>query len=250
MRISGPFMKSPHLYLFAVLSLASCTSSSTSLVTAPEPAEFKLSSDQIRQQAKASRSLGIVDLYADTIRSGEDEKGDTFHLATGHVLLVKNNTTPILAKADEVLLNSNHAEVRGLSVVRKGEELFYGDTPGSKITIDGVQLRFEGQYTRKRLAQEPVISAPVSAVKDQVNSQVPPQAEVVKPKTAVPSSSKPKGKTTQTAVKAKPRATVKSAAKPPSVSPAPVPAKPAVNPPKPASQIDRAQLLQLMREPE
>lgn len=227
LRISPPFMTAPHrhLTLLAVLCLASCTS----LPTAPEPAEFKLSSDELRQQSKATRSLGIVDLYADSINSSQDEKGETFHLATGNVLLVKKSTPPIHAKAPEILLNSEHAEVRGLSVVKKGDLLHFGEAAESKILIDGVQLRFEGPHSLKKIGAEKMVAA----------EPAPPPAPI-----------EPK-------IQAEPLPEVKPAPKPPVTrrkaaarQPKPKPVvKPAPSFPK-AAPVDRSKLLQLMREPE
>lgn len=209
-------------HLLAALCLASCTA----LPTSPEPAEFKLSSDEIRQKSKAARSLGIVELYADDIRSSQNEKGEPFHLASGNVLLVKKSTPPILAKASEILLNSEHAEVRGLSVVKKGDILHFGDSAESRIIIDGVQLRPEGSHSIKRLSNEPRKPEPVAA--EAVKLEPVPAAPEIKPE----SKPQPKRKIAAPSRKAKPVS--KSAA-------SPTPAAPAV---------DREKLLQLMREPE
>lgn len=223
-----------HLTLLAALCLASCTS----LPTALEPAEFKLSSDELRQQSKATRSLGIVDLYADEIRSSQDEKGETFHLASGNVLLVKNSTPPIHAKAPEILLNSEHAEVRGLSTVKKGDLLNFGDSAESKILIDGVQLRFEGPHSLKRLSNEPPKPSPALAeeIKPEPAPEVP--AAEVKPAPEVKPETKP-------APKPKPKR------KAPTPAPKPKPVSKPTDTSKPAAPaVDRAKLLQLMREPE
>lgn len=216
-------MTSPQrcFHLLAALCLASCTS----LPTAPEPAEFKLSNDELRQQSKATRSLGIVDLYADSIQSSQDEKGRRFHLATGNVLLVKKSTPPIQAKAPEILLNSEHAEARGLSVVKKGDQLFFGESGASKILIDGVQILPQGPHNLKRLSNEP--PKPSTA-----------PAEEIKPEPAPSPEVKP-------APKPKPKR------KAPSPAPKTKPVSKPTAPPKPAAPaVDRAKLLQLMREPE
>ncbi len=231
-------MTSPQscFHLLAAICLTSCTS----LPTAPEPAEFKLSSDEIRQQSKVTRSLGIVDLYADRINSSHDEKGETFHLASGNVLLVKKSTPPIQAKASEILLNSDHAEVRGISVVKKGYLLHFGDSAESRIIIDGVQLRPEGPHSIKRLSNEPPkpSSEPVEEIKaEPVPAPEVPAAEV-KPAPEVKSEAKP-------APKPKP----KRKASAPTPKPKPI-SKPADTPKIAAPAVDRAKLLQLMREPE
>lgn len=241
-----------HLTLLAVLCLASCTS----LPTAPEPAEFKLSSDELRQQSKATRSLGIVDLYADSINSSQNEKGETFHLATGNVLLVKRSTPPIHAKAPEILLNSEHAEVRGLSIVKKGDLLHFGEAVESKILIDGVQVLPKGPHSLKRLSNEPpkLISKP----SEEITTEPQPAPEVpatkVKPAPEVNPEPKPEPKPTPKPV-AKPQAPKTTAKSKPKATPKPAPAKPVAKPttppPKPATPaVDRAKLLQLMREPE
>lgn len=237
-------MKSPQLYLFAVFCLVSCTASpqTKTLPTAPEPQEFKLSSDAIRQRAKAVSSLGIVDLYADSIQSSRDEKGNAVHLAKGNVLLVKKSSSPIRAKADEILLNSDHAEVRGLAIVKRGEELHFGDAPESKIIIDGVQLRFVGPHSLKRLSNEP--SEPQSAPAETIKSG--PASEALTDTTIPVTEPKPTPKpVAKSSAKSKPRAT----SKPKPVTPAATkPISPA--PKATAPTIDRSKLLQLMREPE
>lgn len=255
-------MKSPHLHFLAALCLASCATSTKTLPTAPEPAEFKLSPDALRQQAKATRSLGIVDLYADNIRSSQDEKGNDVHLATGNVLLVKKSSTPISAKAGEILLNSEHAEVRGLSVVKKGEELHYGDAAESKIIIDGVQLRFEGPHSLKRLSNEPPKPEPVPAeeLKPEPVAEAPavpttPAPEIKpEPKPEPKLTPKPvaKSQAPKRTAKSKPKAAPKpTPAKPVATKPTPPATKPTPPAPKPAAPtIDRSKLLQLMREPE
>jgi hypothetical protein len=240
-----------HLTLLAVLSLASCTS----LPTAPEPAEFKLSSDELRQQSKTTRSLGIVGLYADSINSSQDEKGETFHLATGNVLLVKKSTPPIQAKAPEILLNSDHAEVRGLSVVKKGDHLHYGKAAESKILIDGVQVLPQGPHSLKRLSNEPPKPEPVPAeeVKPETASEVP--AAPITPAPEIKPEPKPEPKPTPKLV-AKSQAPKTTAKLKPKAAPKPTPAKPVATKPTPpapkpaAPTIDRSKLLQLMREPE
>jgi len=208
-----------HLHHLAALCLASCSS----LPTATEPPEFKLSSDELRQQSKATRSLGIVDLYADSINSSQDEKGETFHLASGNALLVKRSTPRILAKGSEILLNSEHAEVRGLSVVKKGDLLHFGEAEESKIVIDGVKLHLEGPHILKKAgavtAVETVTAPPPAA---ETPPEVKPAPKKQPVKRSPPAISKTKPKTV-------PRA-------------APAPAKPA--------PVDRSKLLQLMREPD
>ena len=235
-------MKFPQLHLLAVLCLASCAALIKTLPTAPDPAEFKLSPEELREKAKATRSLGIVDLYADSIRSSQDEKGNDVHLATGNVLLVKKSSTPIHAKAEEILLNADHAEVRGLAIVKKGEELHYGDAAESKIIIDGVQLRFEGPHSLKRLSNELPKPEPAAEVPAAPAPEIKPEP-------------KPEPKPTPKPV-AKPQAPKTTAKSKPKAVPKPTPAKPvATKPttpaPKPAAPtIDRSKLLQLMREPE
>jgi len=255
MRISGPFMKFPQLHLLAVLCLASCAALIKTLPTAPDPAEFKLSPEELSEKAKATRSLGIVDLYADSIRSSQDEKGNDVHLATGNVLLVKRTSTPVHAKAEEILLNADHAEVRGLAIVKIGEELHYGDAAESKIIIDGVQLRFEGPHSLKRLSNEPPKPepAPAEEIKPEPVAEAP--AAPTAPAPEIKPEPKPEPKPTPKPV-AKPQAPKTTAKSKPKAVPKPTPAKPvATKPttpaPKPAAPtIDRSKLLQLMREPE
>lgn len=218
--------------------------------TAPQPAEFKLSDEELRQQAKATRSLGIVDLYADKILTSQDEKGENFYLATGRVQLVKKSSTPIRAKAEEILLNSAHAEVRGQSIVQKADQLYFGETADSKILIDGVQILPQGPHSLKRLGKEPPAPAPVSAeeakpdLEAKSETQPAPEAKP-QPKIQPEETAKPAPKP---ATKTKPKRQATAAAKPKTTTPPPAP-KPAAPKPTPAP-IDRTKLLQLMREPE
>jgi hypothetical protein len=212
------------IVLFSVLNLASCITQPT----APEPPELTRSSEELRQKSKATRSLGTVELFADAIRSSQDEKGRSFHLASGSAQLIKKSVPAISAKAPEILLNPDYAELRGRSVVKKEDQLFFGDSDASKIIIDGVQLRFEGPHSVKRIGPAKAAAKVIEETEEEEVTAKPapapePQVEA-KPKPKPVSNPKPKPVTK------------------------PAPAKPApVTKPTP---VDRAKLLQLMREPE
>jgi hypothetical protein len=211
------------IVLFAALNLVSCVT----LPTAPEPPELSRSSDELRRLSKSNHTLGTVSVYADAIRSSQDEKGRSFHLASGDVVLLKKSVPAISAKAPEILLNPDHAEVRGRSVVKKGDQLFFGDSDASKIIIDGVNLRFEGPHSVKRIGP----AMPAAKVNEEPKEEMP----------AKPASAP------EPQVEAKPKPKPVSKPKPKPVT-KPAPAKPApVTKPAP---VDRAKLLQLMREPE
>lgn len=238
------------LQLFCLLSALLIAACSTPMPTASQPAEFKLSAEDLRQQAKATRSLGIVDLYADKILTSQDEKGETFYLATGQVQLVKKSSTPIRAKAEEILLTSAHAEVRGQSILQKADQLYFGETADSKILIDGVQILPQGPHSLKRLGNAPPAPASVPAVEANLEPEANPEAQPApeaKPKPQI--QREPAAKPAPKPV-TKPKRQARTAAKPKITTPPPA-TNPAAAAPKPTrAPIDRTKLLQLMREPE
>lgn len=235
-----------------LLSAACLVSCSTP--TAPEPAEFSQSTQQLKRNYARQKQLGIASLHGAEITSTLDAQGQPAYLATGGAVLVKGSVPAITAKAPAILLTKDYAELRGRSVVKKQGMLHTGDAAGSKIIIDGVFLRFEGPHSEKRpaAASEPEpgsgpgvvpASAPApslvpapgrptgSVMTRNTGSTVPklspPPARVVRAAPAKPAPTKPKP------------ATPKAPSKPAAASPGP--AKPA--------PLDRTKALQLMREP-
>ncbi|MES2594193.1 MAG: hypothetical protein V4662_02600 [Verrucomicrobiota bacterium] len=224
----------------ALAVLASCES----LPTVPEPVEFSYDAAKLKSEYKTSRQFGIATLHARSISAGRDEQGSPTYLATGDALLVKNSVPAIIAKAPEILLNANEAELRGQSVVKKEGLLYQSNIETSKIIIDGVQLRFEGPHTVRRAGPParspdvspfatvpiPPVAAPAAGGQPDAFTVAPlPQASP-EPRPAQPKRVKPKSKPAQAKAK-------------------PADPKPAATP-KPATPVDRARVLQLMREPE
>lgn len=238
---------------FLPLSLSVSCLVSCSSPTAPEPAEFRLSAQQLQRDYARHQQMGIASLHAPQISRIQDAQGQTAYLATGGAVLVKSSLPLITAKAPEILLTNDYAELRGRSVVKKAGLLYTGDADDSKITIDGVQLNFRGPHsvrqpvvapdTKPQPAQEPVAAPPAPPASVPAVS-APSGRSVVSRNTApaAPSLTLPAKPVVRPApvnpvpVKPAPKAAIKPAA-----APTPAPAKPA--------PVDRARVLQLMREP-
>jgi hypothetical protein len=202
--------------LAAAVVLASCSTTPT----APEPVEFTRSADQLRTGFPDNQQLGVATLYGENIRTSRDALGRPVYQATGGAVLVKKGVPAIIAKAQQIDLNADHAVVRGRSVVKKSGLLFVGESDSSKITIDGGLLTFEGPHSVKRAGP-----AKVEPSAPQIVNPAKP-TPVAKPKTAAVSKPKPK----------------------PATNPEPKPAS--VNPaPAKTTPVDRSRLLELMREP-
>jgi hypothetical protein len=238
---------------FLPLSLSVSCLVSCSSPTAPEPAEFRLSAQQLQRDYARHQQMGIASLHAPQIDRVQDAQGQTAYLATGGAVLVKSSLPLITAKAPEILLTNDYAELRGRSVVKKAGLLYLGDADASKIIIDGVQLNFRGPHsvrqpvvkpeTKAQTTQKPEVApstspasvpaVPTSSGRSVVSrntapaapSLTPPAKPVVRPAPVNPAPVNP---------------APKAASKPP-VAPKPAPAKPA--------PVDRARVLQLMREP-
>jgi len=243
------------LFRFLLLLSACCLISCQSVSTAPEPAEFSLSSQELQKTYRSWRQVGIASLHAPHMATVKDAQGATAYLATGGAVLVKDSVPAISAKAPEILLTNDVAELRGKSVVKKEGLLYTGDAEDSKIIIDGVFLSFEGPHSTKKLvAPEPesesVVAPRPTPASQPAPSLVPAPAgargSVITRNTgsAVPKLSPAPAPVVSAApakpAPAKPKPTVPKAASQP-VAPKPAPTKPA--------PVDRAKVLQLMREP-
>lgn len=125
--------------------------------TAPEPAEFKLSPEVVRSRYAASRTVGVIQLFAQEIVTTKDEKGRDAHLASGGALLLKKSMPPIQAQASSILLTAEFAEIRGKSTVKKGDRLYLGKADSSRIKIDGVVIKPTGPHEVRGIA--PVAAA-------------------------------------------------------------------------------------------
>lgn len=223
--------------LAAAVSLCSCITS-----TAPEPAEFKISTDSLRQQYPASRSSGAVELFARTIVTTRDDFGRETHLAEGGAQLVKKYASPILAMAPSILITPNHAEVRGRSTVKKNQQLYIGQDDSTKIIIDGAQVKAEGPHVIRTIAPEiaatenTVTATPTETAQEPVQTpELTPQTKPTPVRVSTPKA-RPKPAVSQPVAKASP-------------SPAPVTAPPPAAKPQPEPAVDRDSLLKLMRSP-
>lgn len=215
--------------LAAVTSLSSCSSIHI-VTTAPEPEEFKLSAEALTQKYHAMRKTEDGRLYAQEILTTRDEAGQKTFLASGGALLVKEAEPPILALAPSISITPEYAEARGKATVKRSDRLWIGKDDSTKIRIEGTEISLEG----------PVIIRAVAAADDP-----PEKPETEKAEEAAPAKEKNKEDAPKAApsppapepAKEKPAA----AAKPSSPPPAPKP--------KAAPAVDRARVLNLMREP-
>ena len=233
---------------------ACCLISCQSVSTAPEPAEFSLSPQELQKAYRSWRQVGIASLHAPHMATVKDAQGATAYLATGGAVLVKDSVPAISAKAPEILLTNDMAELRGKSVVKKEGLLYTGDADDSKIIIDGVFLSFEGPHSTRKPAEarEPESEPGVSPAPEPAPSLAPapgrPSGSVINRNTGstVPKLSPAPAPVARSApsrhAPAKPKPTApKATSKPAAPTPVPTPAKPA--------PLDRAKALQLMREP-
>ncbi|MDZ4403721.1 hypothetical protein [Prosthecobacter sp.] len=211
-------------FLAATLGLSSC-----STPTAPEPAEFKLSPAGIRQQFPATRTVGVVELFAKEIETTRDEQGVETHLATGGALLIKQAIDPIWAHAPSILVTPDFAEVRGKATVKKDQQLYIGKEDSTKFIIEKSDIIPTGPHAIRAIAS--VVNAPATTEPENLTPPVQePSAEVA----TKPEPPQPLPKPARKAVS-------KPAAKP---KPAPPPDKP-----KSLPADERAKLLNLMRAP-
>ncbi len=233
-----------------------CLVSCGGLPTAPEPAELSLSSQQLRQKYPSLRQLGIASMHSMKVATVKDGQGEAAYLGTGGAVLVKASVPAISASAPEILLTNDIAELRGRSVVKKSGLLYTGDADDSKIIVDGVMLTFEGPHSVKQPAavtstpalETPAVVAPSSPPPPAQSAAAPAIVNQGRP-APLPVKRYVPANTSQAPAKPKPKATQpkRSQLKPAEAKPAAP--KPELAP-KPAAPVDRAKVLQLMREPE
>jgi len=213
--------------LAAVTSLNSCSSIHI-VTTAPEPEEFKLSAEALTQKYHAMRKTEDGRLYAQEIQTTRDEAGQKTFLASGGAVLVKETEPPVLALAPSISITPEYAEARGKATVKRSDRLWIGKDDSTKIRIEGTEISLEGPVIIRAAADDP-----------------PEKPETEKAEEAAPAKEKNKEDAPKAApsppapepAKEKPAA----AAKPSSPPPAPKP--------KAAPAVDRARVLNLMREP-
>lgn len=206
--------------LASVLSLGSCSFFSTA---APEPPEFKLSGEALVQQYKARRPTDAGSLYAGEIQTSRDEAGNKTYQANGGALYVIDSVPPIQVLAPSITVTPDFAETGGKATVKKDGRLYLG-MEATKFRLEGTTLKPDGAHYIRRITTEEPSAA-------QAEATMPPpaqaEAEATQPMKVV---SKPKVKT-----KVKTSSPAKS--------------KPATTQPKEAPAVNRAGLLNLMREP-
>ena len=247
--------------LFRLGLLAAATSLSSCLVTtAPEPPDFKLSAEALNHKFRAMRKTGAVRLYANEIQTTKDEWGRETHKASGGALLVKETNPPIMAEAESISITPEYSEALGKATVKRNDRLFIGQDDSTKIRIDGGEIILKGPVVIREVAKED--EAPKTPEKDKTEAAAPapekeapeaspppePVQEKAKPKTV----SKPKDAGPPPVKKTTPAKTTPPAKKPTpakTIPPAKKPAPPAAAMPKAVPAVDRARLLNLMREP-
>lgn len=210
--------------LAATLGLSSC-----STPTAPEPVEFKLTHADIRQQFPATRTVGVVELFAKEIETTRDEQGVETHLATGGALLIRHAIDPIWAHAPSILVTPDFAEVRGKATVKKGQQLYIGKNDSTKLIIAKSNITPTGPYDIRAIAS--VVKAPAATEPENLT---PPVQETSAETETKPEPPRPLPKPSRKAV-SKPAVKAKTA--------------PSPDKPKSLPEDERAKLLNLMRAP-
>lgn len=240
----------------ALSLMIACTSSKNVEPTGPEV--FSLSESHRKSRFPQVQNIGVVELAGARIKSraydgAADEKE---YLATGGAMLLKRVESPIQAHAPEILVTPDAAILRGRqAMIKQGDRLITAGGDDTQFTIDGVEIKIQGPHIVRQMKTGKVsllggAEAPAEA----------PKAVPAKPKPAVaarPPVKKP------TIAMVSPAPAPKVAAAPPKVTapakpsaiPAPKPqvtptAKPAAQPATaPAPEVNRKELLNLMREP-
>ncbi|WP_133797332.1 hypothetical protein [Prosthecobacter fusiformis] len=269
-----------------VASVVSCAGPQK--VTEADAALFDLPLAERKARFPQVQNVGVVELSGARMKTrafkgAADEKE---YLATGGALLVKKVDPPILAQAPEILVTPDAAILKGRQAMVKHEgRLITGGADSTEIVIDGTQVNIEGPHSIRNLttgktiligAVQPPVEKPAPQTppaQPEVKIEPKPVVKAVAAAPEVKSVSKPEAKSKSkpqskpvavTPEKTKPAPAATPAptpvAKPPVVRSAPVVAvskpvsKPAATPPakpvsKPAPQVDRKELLNLMREP-
>ena len=252
-------------FRLGILAAATTLSSCNIVTTAPEPPDFKLSNEALRQKYHAMRKTGAVSLYAQKIETTRDEWGRESHLATGGSLLVKATHPPIMAQASVISITPDYSEARGKATVKKADRLFIGEDEATTIRIDGTEITLDGPVIIREVATEDDPPQKPEAKKTEADAPKketpaatppPPQPEPAKEKPKTATEEKPK-----TAIKPKAESAPPAKTTPPA-KPTPPPVAKASSPPqtakstpapvakpKPESAVDRKRLLNLMREP-
>lgn len=235
--------------------VVACTAPQAS--SGPDAGVFQLSEAQMRARFPKVQNIGVVELSGAKIKSRPASSGtaDLEYLASGGAMLVKKVESPILAQAPEILVTPEAAILQGSqAMVKHNGRLITSEGASTKITIDGTQVKVDGPHIIRDLAsgkttlmggataptseapQEPVAATVAAVTKPEPQPVEKPVVRPAPPATIKPSA--PAVATVSKPVAAKPK---------PRPAPAPkVVAKPTA---KPAPQVDRKELLNLMRAP-
>lgn len=240
----------------SALSLMMACSSKEVKMTGPEV--FSLSASQQKSRFPQVQNIGVVELSGARIktRAFEGAADEKEYLATGGAMLLKRVESPIQAHAPEILVTPDAAILRGRqAMVKQGDRLITAGGDDTQFTIDGVDINIQGPHIIRNMttgkvsflggAMAPVEAPKVVPAKPQpVVAARPP---VKKPAIAMTSPAPPKK---VAAVPPKVTAPARPAPAPkPQVAPVVKPAPKPVAAPAPAPEVNRKELLNLMREP-
>lgn len=252
-----------------LLLLASCASPAGK-VSVAEPGVFDLSPAELRARYPQVQKIGVVELSGSRIKARAFPGGtnEVEYLASGGAMLVKQLQSPIQAHAPEILVTPEAAVLKGRqAIVRQDGRVITGEGDGTRITIDGAQVKIEGPHSIRNLATGKVslMAGAQGAAAEEAAPDKPAEPEieaapkvktlpkrVKKTEALAPAVMSPKPRPSPAPVVAvaptpKSPAPAKSAPPKAAVKPAAKPTpKPAV---KPAPKADRKELLNLMREP-
>jgi hypothetical protein len=234
--------------------VVACTAPQAS--SGPDAEVFQLSETQMRARFPKVQNIGVVELSGAKIKSRPASSGtaDLEYLASGGAMLVKKLESPILAQAPEILVTPEAAILQGSqAMVKHNGRLITSEGDSTKITIDGTQVKVNGPHIIRDLASGKTTlmgGATASVVEPPQESAV---ATAAVAKTAPQPVEKPVVRPAPP-VAVKPSApAVAAVSKPvtakPKPRPAPAPKVVAKPTAKPAPQVDRKELLNLMRAP-
>lgn len=226
--------------------MVACSAPQTSAVADPEV--FNWSESQIRSCFPKAQNIGVVQLSGRKLKAQTSDAGDVVYLASGGALLVKKVEPPIYAQAPEIKVTPDAAVLRGSqALVKHDGRLITAQAASTEITIDGVQVKVEGPHLIRDLATGKITPMAGATVPVVIKPGIVDPAPVVKPISKAPEKPlvRPVTKSLD-AVKAPVTANVPKAV-PKKADRTPVSnSRPTV---KSTPQVDRKELLNLMRAP-
>lgn len=133
--------------LLVMSVLASCTGPQTAL---EGPEVLDLPAAKQRSLFPKVQNIGVVELSGARLAEKPLKGGlDREFVASGGALLIKKVDKPIQAYGPEITVTPEMAMVSGKGVVRKGDQLFIGESDTSRLFIDGTQVTAEGPYRQQ-----------------------------------------------------------------------------------------------------